>query len=383
MWRRSWCGVGGWRVGSLALVAMLSAWTGGTAQAQFSPSPVEQQYYVITRSVTDTVLGVTQSNIQGVRDGVQRYLRQRPIGGAPALAFSGQPQREFAADNPFASLAYAKATKGPAPLATAPPSYFISVWAQGSHDHERRSTFLNVTSTASTTISNTAVAGLDYVKIGVAQAADAFVIGAFGTHTHTTSSIVANNFEGPASTRSNSNGGGMYASYINGGFSTDFTLVITSTDSAVTSAIVTQTDIDSWNASFNMQYKWDLPANWWVEPTGGFSVTQSHLSTRNTTDGNIRRMQGGVRTGTEFAFGSVKVQPTLAGYVYSDVNNEIAHIVGFTFLHNNDKGYLWTKGVGKLNVQWTDKFSTSVEGEYRRRPDVEGYAGRVMARYTF
>jgi hypothetical protein len=44
---------------------------------------------------------------------------------------------------------------------------------------------------------------------------------------------------------------------------------------------------------------------------------------------------------------------------------------------------LWGKGIGKVNVQWTDKFSTSVEGEVRGRADVFGYAGRLMARLTF
>ena len=44
---------------------------------------------------------------------------------------------------------------------------------------------------------------------------------------------------------------------------------------------------------------------------------------------------------------------------------------------------MWGKGIGKVNVQWTDKFSTYVEGEVRGRADVFGYAGRVAARYTF
>jgi hypothetical protein len=57
--------------------------------------------------------------------------------------------------------------------------------------------------------------------------------------------------------------------------------------------------------------------------------------------------------------------------------------VGTVFINGTDQSYLWGKGVGKVNVQWTDKFSTSVEGEYRHRADVDAYAYRLMARYTF
>jgi len=381
MLRRSKHGIVGRWFRLVALATVLSGLATGTSQAQFSPSPPDQQIYVTTRSVNDAVMGNAQSNLLGVRDGLQRLLR--PNGGGAAVAFSGERQSgPWSADNnPFNALAYAKApAKGPQ---AAPPSYFISVWGQGSHDRERRTTDLNGTSTAGTTWSNTAVLGLDYVKIGVAQATDAFVIGVFGSETSTRSFIVPNNFGEFASSRSVTGGGGIYASYINGGLSTDFTLVISGTGTNLFTTVLTHRETDSWNAAFNIQYKWDLPANWWVEPTIGFSANRSHMDARNTVDGFSRRMQGGVRTGTEFAFGSVKVQPTLAGYVYSDVNNEVIHPNGFVFFVNNDKGYLWTKGVGKLNVQWTDKFSTSVEGELRHRPDVDGYAGRVMARYTF
>jgi hypothetical protein len=146
-------------------------------------------------------------------------------------------------------------------------------------------------------------------------------------------------------------------------------------------------DTDTWNVSFNMQYKYDLSPDWWVEPTVGFAVTKqranSPLAGFGLTDGGSRRFQGGVRVGTEWSYGTIKIQPTLAGYAYSDVNVEVIRIVGSTFIGGTDQGYLWGKGIGKVNVQWTDKFSTSIEGEYRQRADVDAYAYRLMARYTF
>jgi hypothetical protein len=71
------------------------------------------------------------------------------------------------------------------------------------------------------------------------------------------------------------------------------------------------------------------------------------------------------------------------GLAYNDVAVETPHLVGIAFIGPTDEHYLWGKGTGKVNVQWTDKFSTFVEGEVRGRADVFGYAGRFAARYTF
>jgi hypothetical protein len=377
----------------LAAAAALSCALPDAAHAaSAAPSDTEN-----TKAANTTVQTIVQSQQQSVRDFVQSFVRgiialRTQQGGLTEeqqrrLRFSGEPERSdpyAMGQDPFAVLAlgYNKAMrgKGPAAPAPAPQSYFVSTWAQGAHDHEKRTTTFAGAPSGSTTTANTVVAGVDVVKIGVAQQTDAFVIGGFGTWTtsHSASQQGVN-------ARSVTPGGGMYASYINGGFSTDVSIVITNTSSRFfVGAVPGARDTDSLNIAFNTQYKWDIPSTkWWVEPTVGFSVTKMNNDQPNTTDGNIRRFQGGARVGTEYSYGKIRIEPTVTGLVYSDVDVETIILNGTTYTGLSDKGYLWGKGIGKLNVVWTDKFSTSVEGEARGRADVFGYGARVMARYTW
>jgi hypothetical protein len=349
------------------------------------------------KQTTTTVQTVVVSQQQSIRDFVQSFVRsilsgdqQRRLGGPNdelerrLRRFSGEPERNdpYALGyDPFEALAlgYTKAPrKGPAP-APAAQSYFISTWAQGAHDHERRTNTFGGAPAGSTTTANTVVAGADVVKIGVAEQTDAFVIGGFGTWTtsHSASQQGVN-------TRSVTPGGGLYASYINGGFSSDVSVIITNTSSRFfAGAVPGAVDTDSLTMSFNTQYKFDLPSKWWVEPTVGYSATVSNNNVPNTVAGAVRRFQGGARVGTEFTYGTVRLEPTVTGLAYSDVDVETITANGVTFTGLSDKGYLWGKGIAKLNVVWTDKFSTSFEGEARGRADVFAYGARVMARYTW
>lgn len=373
---------------ALAALAALSCSLPNAAHATTS-APADT---ASNQQATTTVQTVVLSQQQNVRDFVQSFVRsiladpRRLPGGGPSdelqrrvQRFSGEADPYAWGHDPFAALAlgYNKAPgKGPAPI---PKTYFISTWAQGAHDHERRTTMFGATPAGSTTTANTAVAGIDVVKIGVATQTDAFVIGGFGTWTtsHSASQQGVNS-------RSVTPGGGMYASYIAGGYSADFSAVHTATNSRFfVGAIPGGVDTDSLNLAFNTQYKFDLSSKWWVEPTVGFSVTMMHNSQPNTSDGNTRRFQGGARVGTEFNYGTIRIEPTVTGLAYSDVNVETIHPMGNGYTGLSDKGYLWGKGIGKVNVVWTDKFSTSVEGEARGRADVFAYGARVMARYTW
>ena len=178
----------------------------------------------------------------------------------------------------------------------------------------------------------------------------------------------------------------MYASYIAGGFSTDYSFLanFTSTHGIEGGVAFSNRDTDSYVSTANAQYKYDVPSStWWVEPTAGLSYTKMFTNTLFFTDGQSLRLQGGARAGTEWAYGTVKLQPTLMAVAYEDVIVDTPHLTGTTFVGPTDKSYVWGKGTAKLNVQWTDKFSTYAEGEFRGRADVIGYAGRVAGRYSF
>lgn len=328
---------------------------------------------------------------QSRRDAIQAIVKGRgnlkwDASGSrwvPAFAADPEARTEY---GPFSALAYSKTgmvTKAPPRAPVVTNEWIVSGWVQGSADYEDRDLRFGAANVSTKTRSYTGIGGVDFVKIGIATGTDAIVIGFLGMGTDTRTET----FVGDV-TKSTTPGGGLYVSYIAGGFSVDYSFLANFTDSNVqfagTAATVQIGTTDSYVTSANIQYKWDVPSSqWWIEPTGGYSYTRTYSPVAFTTIGHTLRFQGGVRAGTEWAWGTAKVQPTIMGLAYEDVSIKTPTIPPAIFIGLNDQGYVWGKGVGKLNVQWTDKFSTYVEGEIRGRADVMGYAGRLAARLTF
>jgi hypothetical protein len=312
----------------------------------------------------------------------QRRLRIDPRTGRPIAAFAPEVQPY----DPIEALGYAKGgmvTKAPPAPAPAASSWYFAAWGQGAYDHEDRDVRFNGAIISSRTTSMTGIGGFDMAKIGITSNSDALVIGFMGMDTSTRTDLFPT-----SATHSVTPGVGMYVSYINGGFSADYSFLanFTTTDGVETGVPFTDRETDSYVSTANVQYRYDMPNNWWYEPTVGITHTRMYQRIAPgifLTDGQQWRVQGGVRAGTEWAYGAVKVQPTLTGLAYTDTQVEMPHPFGTTFIGPTDEHYIWGKGVGKVNVQWTDKFSTYVEGEVRGRADVFGYAGRLAARYTF
>jgi hypothetical protein len=336
---------------------------------------------VAIRAANNATQAAIASAIQDARDQVQSKTLGRSRNGRQAIGFSGDPYAQIY--DPFEALGYAKSgmvTKAPPLAAPTAPSYFVSVWGQGSVDREERSITFAGRTTDTRSTSLTGIGGIDVVRIGVFGASDALVLGVLGSDTSTHSDTT-----GAIRTRAQTPGGAFYMSYINGGFSTDFSFSanFTSVNTAVAGLALPGAESDSYTSTGNVQYRYDISPTWWWEPTVGASYTITHLDLPGFVDGHSLRLQGGARVGTELTYGAVKVTPTLQGLAFGDIDVETPHLAGTAFIGPTDEGSLWGKGIGKVNVQWTDKFSTSVEGEVRGRADVFGYAGRLMARLTF
>ncbi len=266
-------------------------------------------------------------------------------------------------------------TKAPPRPTPASPSYFYSVWGMGSVDHEHRTgPFVGIT-----TNTYTAIGGADLLRIGINSSSDALLIGILGSGSRSHVNTVLGN-----TTTATTPAGGAYAAYINGGFSADASFIASFTRARGVEGGVAfnNRDTDSYTTSANLQYKYDLNPNWWVEPTVGWSYTQSSFNAVGFIDGHTVRLQGGARVGTEWIYGTVKVQPTLTGIAYSDVILVGPHPFGAA-IAVIEEGKLFGKGAAKINFVWTDKFSTFVEGEVRGSNDIFGVAGRLSARYTF
>jgi Autotransporter beta-domain len=138
----------------------------------------------------------------------------------------------------------------------------------------------------------------------------------------------------------------------------------------------------------NLNYKFDV-MTWWVEPTAGAAYTATVWDDASRffgfEDGHSWRLQGGVRVGTTFDWNGVKVEPTLTGVAYSDVEIQggtVAAAAGGALVPT-DQGKVFGQGIAKLNFIWNASVSSYLEGEVRGREGVLGAAGRLGLRYTF
>ena len=163
-------------------------------------------------------------------------------------------------------------TKAPPTAAPAASCWYFASWGQGSYDQEHRESDLAVWISSRTT-SITGLGGIDMLKIGITSNSDALVIGILGMDTSR-----AHIWHPRIRPGRSTPGGGMYASYINGGFSADFSFLanFTSTDGVAGGAAFTNHDTDSYVSTANVQYKYDMPNSWWYEPTVGLSHTHMY-----------------------------------------------------------------------------------------------------------
>jgi len=147
--------------------------------------------------------------------------------------------------------------------------------------------------------------------------------------------------------------------------------------------------LTNYTSAGNINYRFDLAHNWWIEPTAGISYTSTRWDTPSKIlgmqDGETFRVQAGSRFGTSTVWGKTTVEGSVTGLAYSDVainGGSLAVAVGAPLVPT-DQGKVFGQGIGKLNFIWTPQISSYVEGEVRGRDGVIGYAGRIGARYSF
>jgi hypothetical protein len=141
-------------------------------------------------------------------------------------------------------------------------------------------------------------------------------------------------------------------------------------------------DVTTYGVTGNVNYRW-TPAgsSWWVEPTVGASYKVADSNVIGVADIETTRVTGGARSGTEFKFGDLRLEPIVAGYVYSDVS--VSGIpLGFGF-PNADEGKVWGKAVGKMTVYDTMGASLFAEGDIRWTGGIYGVGLKVGVKKTF
>jgi len=269
-------------------------------------------------TTTQTMEAVRERRIQETERCPAGYIRENGV---------CQPVRTTQTRQaaPRQNIAVVKAA--PPPEAAIISPVLTAVWSQAFGDYERRTnlspqaqdTTGNAINLSSRTLTGGVLGGTDLTFRGITSSVDAFVVGLMGGYTTSEiqfsgspNSNVKAQLEGPSA--------GVYATYFNGGFSTDFSfkgdfLHLNESFSeflpAIPPANILSVNLNG-NASVqstdlitagNINYKFAFN-DFWVEPTVGFRYTNvsysSDAQALGLTDGHFYRVQGGARVGTSF-----------------------------------------------------------------------------------
>jgi hypothetical protein len=334
------------RLGSAVLATVVAT----LVMAQ--PAAAQSQGSNVQQEIINSVI---QNIIQNVRDQIHRRTLTPPPG---ALRFSAEEsefdnRNPFAAQgsiNPFSALAYAKA---PA-LAPSP----LSVWLFGANlvgSGDKSSTIFNSIQTT------TATGAFDVTKIGIFTATDALTFIGTGSD-----SWAHQLMAGPISLDSSTPSTSGTLSYLNGGFSADFTALASWTSNSVTSPFVfVIPDSSSIGYTGNAQYRFDFPYSVWIEPTAGVTYTEVYTANFGTKLLDTTEVHGGARIGTEMKWMGFTVEPTLSGAVFQVVAWNASTVpLGLLVpaaAAAPPPGLLGGRGSGKINVIWTQNFSSYIE----------------------
>jgi hypothetical protein len=215
---------------------------------------------------------------------------------------------------------------------------------------------------------------------------------------------------------------GAYATYFSAGFSTDVTvkfdfLTVNETFNDLLATTIQANpfvffagagSVNLLNSTVvgNLNYRFDLYPNFWVEPTVGFAYTHSSYGSGaaqlGLADGNLVRLQGGARFGTSILLSNgVLMTPILTGLAYNDVvvqggvlpvfAMQAAQGVGAvnpllqgnSLLAQSDQGFMRGQGIFALNFDFGYGMSSFVQGDVYGGAHLFGAGGRGGLRYQW
>ena len=274
---------------------------------------------------------------------------------------------------------------------------------------------LNIESRASTV---GFVAGADFIRRGLYSASDGFIAGVTAGYTWselklntTAASLDPTNLgTGVSSLRATLSGptAGLYATYFNAGFSSDvavkfdfLTLDETFNDLLATTGaekfifIAGAGSVNLLNSTVvgNLNYRFDLYPNFWIEPTVGVKYTNSSYGSGadqlGLADGNLVRVQGGARFGTSTLISNgVLMTTTLTGLAYNNVVVEggfipVGAFQGINLLVQAERGLMRGQGILALNFDFGNGMSSFVLGDVYGGAHLFGAGGRAGIRYQW
>jgi hypothetical protein len=201
---------------------------------------------------------------------------------------------------------------------------------------------------------------------------------------------------------------GLYATYFNAGFSSDVTVKFdflnlheTFDDSLAVNNGTTVPFTGSGTVGLllnssvigNLNYRFDLYPNFWIEPTVGAQYVNSSYGSGaaqlGLANGNLVRVQGGARFGNSTIIGNgVLMTTTLTGLAYNDVMVEggfipVSSFQGSNLLVQADQGLMRGQGILAFNFNFGNGMSSFVQGDVYGGAHLFGAGGKAGARYQW
>jgi hypothetical protein len=142
----------------------------------------------------------------------------------------------------------------------------------------------------------------------------------------------------------------------------------------------------------NLNYRFNLYPNFWVEPTVGAQFTAlgygGGAAALGLENGNQVMVQGGARVGTTSVINNVLITATLTGLAYDDVAVNGGFIPGAAFAGNNilanaDQGQVRGRGILALNFDFGQGLTSFVLGDVHGGTGLFGAGGKAGIRYQW
>ena len=302
------------------------------------------------------------------------------------------------------------------------PGVRYATWGQVYGDYEKR----NATGIVDVLVTNVAnvdvqsrtgtvgfLAGADLTSRSLIFGNDGLIAGVMAGYVSSDLTLNTSSFGstlGHGSSRLNANvsgpTAGLYATYFNGGFSSDFTLrvdalnlnesfnelVACSCNPGIPIPIAGSGSVPllSGTIAGNLNYRFNLYPNYWIEPTVGAQYTNSSYGANaaqlGLDDGNLVMVQGGARFGASTLIDNhILMTATLTGLAYDDVLVAGGFIPAAAFEGQNllvqaDQGHVRGRGILALNFDFGQGISSFVLGEVRGGSGLFGAGGKAGVR---
>jgi Autotransporter beta-domain len=263
------------------------------------------------------------------------------------------------------------------------------------------------------------LAGADLTSRGLYSADDGLIVGLTSGYVSSDLDLNSSSFSSRANVNPGGNSSarvhanlsgpttGLYATYFNGGFSSDLTLKVDAltlnetfnellvTTNAMVVPFAGGGLVGLLNATVagNLRYRFDLYPNFWVEPTVGAQYTNSSYGSGaaqlSLDDGSLVMVQGGARFGTTTLINDrVLMTSTLTGLAYDDVLVAGGFIPtatssGENLLVQADEGHVRGRGILAFNFDCGYGITSFVQGEVRGGSGLFGAGGKAGVRYQW